>query len=87
MFDLEVSGDRLVDQQTGNAYCIVHIDVAEEVLGAANLRLQAGMPVVLRCTAASTDRKLPRHAQIPSAHGNLGARAVGRGSGAPGVGY
>ena len=39
-----VSGDRLVDQQTGHAYYIVNIDVPEKALGAANLRLQAGMP-------------------------------------------
>ena len=39
-----VSGDRHVDQQSGAPYYIVHIDVPEEALGAANLRLQAGMP-------------------------------------------
>jgi HlyD family type I secretion membrane fusion protein len=39
-----VSGDRLVDQPTGHAYYIVHIDVPEKALGTANLRLQAGMP-------------------------------------------
>jgi HlyD family type I secretion membrane fusion protein len=39
-----VSGDRLVDQQSGAPYYIVHIDVPEQALGAANLRLQAGMP-------------------------------------------
>jgi HlyD family type I secretion membrane fusion protein len=39
-----VSGDRLVEQQTGAPYYIVHIDVPEQALGAANLRLQAGMP-------------------------------------------
>jgi HlyD family type I secretion membrane fusion protein len=39
-----VSGDRLVDQQSGAPYYIVHIDVPERALGAANLRLQAGMP-------------------------------------------
>ena len=39
-----VSGDRLVEQQTGQPYYIVHIDVPEKALGAANLRLQAGMP-------------------------------------------
>ena len=39
-----VSGDRLVEQQTGMPYYIVHIDVPEHALGAANLRLQAGMP-------------------------------------------
>jgi HlyD family type I secretion membrane fusion protein len=39
-----VSGDRLVEQQTGHPYYIVHVDVPERALGAANLRLQAGMP-------------------------------------------
>ena len=39
-----VSGDRHVDQQSGAPYYIVHIDVPEQALGAANLRLQAGMP-------------------------------------------
>jgi HlyD family type I secretion membrane fusion protein len=39
-----VSGDRLVEQQTGAPYYIVHIDVPERVLVASNLRLQAGMP-------------------------------------------
>jgi HlyD family type I secretion membrane fusion protein len=39
-----VSGDRHVEQQTGAPYYIVHIDVPEQALGAANLRLQAGMP-------------------------------------------
>ena len=39
-----VSGDRLVDQQTGHAYYTVHIDVPEYALAAASLRLQAGMP-------------------------------------------
>ena len=39
-----VSGDRLVEQQTGQPYYIVHIDVPEKSLGAANLKLQAGMP-------------------------------------------
>lgn len=39
-----VSGDRLVEQQTGQPYYVVHIDVPEKALGAANLRLQAGMP-------------------------------------------
>jgi HlyD family type I secretion membrane fusion protein len=39
-----VSGDRLVDQQTGAPYYIVHIDVPAKALSASNLRLQAGMP-------------------------------------------
>jgi HlyD family type I secretion membrane fusion protein len=39
-----VSGDRLVEPQTGYAYYIVQIEVPEQALGAANLRLQAGMP-------------------------------------------
>jgi HlyD family type I secretion membrane fusion protein len=39
-----VSGDRLVDQQSGAPYYIVHIDVPEPALVAASLRLQAGMP-------------------------------------------
>lgn len=39
-----VSGDRLVEQQTGQPYYVVHIDVPEKALGAANLKLQAGMP-------------------------------------------
>jgi HlyD family type I secretion membrane fusion protein len=39
-----VSGDRLVDQQSGAPYYIVHIDVPERALTASNLRLQAGMP-------------------------------------------
>jgi len=39
-----VSGDRIVEQQTGQPYYIVHIDVPEKALGAANLKLQAGMP-------------------------------------------
>jgi HlyD family type I secretion membrane fusion protein len=40
-----VSGDRMVDQQTGAAYYVLHIDVTEQALAqAGNLRLQAGMP-------------------------------------------
>ena len=39
-----VSGDRMVDQQTGAPYYIVHIDVPEKALADSNLRLQAGMP-------------------------------------------
>jgi HlyD family type I secretion membrane fusion protein len=39
-----VSGDRLVEQQTGQPYYIVHVDVPERALAASSLRLQAGMP-------------------------------------------
>jgi HlyD family type I secretion membrane fusion protein len=40
-----VSGDRLVDQQTGAPYYVIHIDVTEQALAeAGHLRLQAGMP-------------------------------------------
>jgi epimerase transport system membrane fusion protein len=40
-----VSGDRLVDTQTGAPYYVVRIDVpAEKLALAGNLRLQAGMP-------------------------------------------
>ena len=40
-----VAGDRMVDQQTGAAYYVLHIDVTEQALAqAGNLRLQAGMP-------------------------------------------
>ena len=39
-----VSGDRLVEQQTGQPYYTVHIDVPEKALADASLRLQAGMP-------------------------------------------
>ena len=39
-----VSGDRLVEQQTGQPYYTVHIDVPEKALSDANLKLQAGMP-------------------------------------------
>ena len=39
-----VSGDRMVDQQTGAPYYMVHIDVPESALAASNLKLQAGMP-------------------------------------------
>jgi HlyD family type I secretion membrane fusion protein len=40
-----VSGDRMVDPQTGVPYYVVHIDVPPEALAdAGNLRLQAGMP-------------------------------------------
>lgn len=39
-----VSGDRLVDPQTGAPYYAVQVIVAPESLAAASLRLQAGMP-------------------------------------------
>ncbi|MGH7635595.1 MAG: HlyD family secretion protein, partial [Gemmatimonadaceae bacterium] len=40
-----VSGDRMVDQQTGAAYYVVHVSVPPGALAeAGNLRLQAGMP-------------------------------------------
>jgi len=40
-----VSGDRMVEQQTGAAYYVVHVDVTEQALAnAGNLKLQAGMP-------------------------------------------
>jgi HlyD family type I secretion membrane fusion protein len=39
-----VSGDRMVDQQTGAPYYVVQIDVPESALAASNLKLQAGMP-------------------------------------------
>jgi HlyD family type I secretion membrane fusion protein len=39
-----VSGDRMVDQQTGAPYYIVHIDVPEKPLAESQLKLQAGMP-------------------------------------------
>jgi len=39
-----VSGDRLVEQQNGQPYYTVHIDVPEKALSDANLKLQAGMP-------------------------------------------
>jgi len=39
-----VSGDRLVEQQTGQPYYTVNIDVPEKSLTDANLKLQAGMP-------------------------------------------
>jgi HlyD family type I secretion membrane fusion protein len=39
-----VSGDRLVDQQSGHPYYIVHIDVPEKSLAASSQKLQAGMP-------------------------------------------
>jgi HlyD family type I secretion membrane fusion protein len=40
-----VSGDRLVEQQTGAPYYVVQVDVPTEALAqAGNLKLQAGMP-------------------------------------------
>ncbi len=39
-----VSGDRLVDPQSGAPYYSVQVDVPPESLAAASLRLQAGMP-------------------------------------------
>jgi membrane fusion protein, epimerase transport system len=40
-----VSGDRLVDTQSGAPYYVVHVDVPTQALAdAGNLRLQAGMP-------------------------------------------
>ncbi len=40
-----VSGDRMVDAQTGVPYYVVHLDVTAQALAnAGNLRLQAGMP-------------------------------------------
>jgi HlyD family type I secretion membrane fusion protein len=39
-----VSGDRLVEQQTGQPYYIVHVDVPEKALATSSQRLQAGMP-------------------------------------------
>ena len=40
-----VSGDRLVDPQTGAPYYVVHVSVQPQALAeAGNLRLQAGMP-------------------------------------------
>jgi len=39
-----VSGDRLVESQTGVPYYVVHIDVPPERLAESSLHLQAGMP-------------------------------------------
>ena len=40
-----VAADRMVEQQTGTAYYIAHIDVSAAALAdAGNLRMQAGMP-------------------------------------------
>jgi epimerase transport system membrane fusion protein len=52
-----VSGDRLVEQQTGMPYYVVQIDVPAEALAVAgNLKLQAGMPaeVFIRTDARTT---------------------------------
>ena len=43
-----ISGDRLTDPRSGEAYYVAHVDVPPEALAAAgNLRLQAGMPAEL----------------------------------------
>jgi HlyD family type I secretion membrane fusion protein len=51
-----VSGDRLVEQQTGQPFYVVHIDVPAEKLAEGRLRLQAGMPaeVFIRTDDRST---------------------------------
>jgi len=52
-----VSGDRLVEQQTGMPYYVVQIDVPAEALAeAGNLKLQAGMPaeVFIRTDSRTT---------------------------------
>jgi HlyD family type I secretion membrane fusion protein len=51
-----VSGDRLVDQQSGAPYYVVHIEVPPAHLAQENLRLQAGMPaeVFIRTDERST---------------------------------
>ena len=42
---LYVSADRMVEQQSGAAYYIAHIDVTAAALSdAGNLKMQAGMP-------------------------------------------
>jgi HlyD family type I secretion membrane fusion protein len=54
---LYVSGDRLVEQQTGMPYYVVQIDVpADALVEAGNLKLQAGMPaeVFIRTDARTT---------------------------------
>jgi HlyD family type I secretion membrane fusion protein len=54
---LYVSGDRLVEQQTGMPYYVVQIDVPAEALAeAGNLKLQAGMPaeVFIRTDSRTT---------------------------------
>ena len=52
-----VSGDRLVEQQTGAPYYVVQVDVPTEALAqAGNLKLQAGMPaeVFIRTDSRTT---------------------------------
>ena len=51
-----VSGDRLVESQTGVPYYVVHIDVPADRLAEGGLRLQAGMPaeVFVRTDARTT---------------------------------
>jgi multidrug efflux pump subunit AcrA (membrane-fusion protein) len=52
-----VSGDRLVDQQSGAPYYVVHVEVPPHALqDAGNLRLQAGMPaeVFIRTDSRNT---------------------------------
>jgi HlyD family type I secretion membrane fusion protein len=51
-----VSGDRLLDPQSGAPYYSVQVDVPPESLAAASLRLQAGMPaeVFIRTDERST---------------------------------
>jgi membrane fusion protein, type I secretion system len=52
-----VSGDRLVEQQTGTPYYVVQVDVPADALAqAGNLRLQAGMPaeVFIRTDSRTT---------------------------------
>jgi HlyD family type I secretion membrane fusion protein len=51
-----VSGDRLVDQQNGAPYYVVHVEVPPAHLEQENLRLQAGMPaeVFIRTDQRST---------------------------------
>ena len=52
-----VSGDRMVDEQTKQAYYVVHVNVARAALEqAGNLRMQAGMPaeVFIRTDSRTT---------------------------------
>jgi epimerase transport system membrane fusion protein len=51
-----VSGDRLVESQTGMPFYVVHVDVPSEKLAEGGLRLQAGMPaeVFIRTDARTT---------------------------------
>jgi HlyD family type I secretion membrane fusion protein len=51
-----VSGDRLIESQTGVPYYVVHIDVPADKLAEGRLRLQAGMPaeVFVRTDARTT---------------------------------